>query len=111
MSTAAAAIDGEFRRVALLGNPNCGKTALFNLLTGSRQKVANYAGVTVERKEGIARSADDVDVVKLHGYGFPRWRGGPMHYAESRDGGEMAALMRSVAGQSPHSWKVSKRFS
>ena len=39
-------------RAALLGNPNCGKTALFNLLTGSRQKVANYAGVTVERKEG-----------------------------------------------------------
>ena len=39
-------------RVALLGNPNCGKTALFNLLTGARQKVANYAGVTVERKEG-----------------------------------------------------------
>ena len=42
------------QRVALLGNPNCGKTALFNLLTGSRQKVANYAGVTVERKEGVA---------------------------------------------------------
>ncbi|MDR0217058.1 MAG: ferrous iron transporter B [Comamonas sp.] len=39
-------------RAALLGNPNCGKTALFNLLTGARQKVANYAGVTVERKEG-----------------------------------------------------------
>jgi len=38
--------------LALVGNPNCGKTALFNLLTGSRQKVANYAGVTVERKEG-----------------------------------------------------------
>lgn len=38
--------------VALLGNPNCGKTALFNLMTGARQKVANYAGVTVERKEG-----------------------------------------------------------
>jgi len=38
--------------VALVGNPNCGKTALFNLLTGSKQKVANYAGVTVERKEG-----------------------------------------------------------
>jgi ferrous iron transport protein B len=38
--------------LALLGNPNCGKTALFNRLTGSRQKVANYAGVTVERKEG-----------------------------------------------------------
>ena len=39
-------------RVALVGNPNCGKTALFNQLTGSRQKVANYTGVTVERKEG-----------------------------------------------------------
>ncbi|MBO5996851.1 MAG: ferrous iron transporter B [Acetobacter sp.] len=39
-------------RIALVGNPNCGKTALFNQLTGSRQKVANYAGVTVERKSG-----------------------------------------------------------
>jgi len=39
--------------IALVGNPNCGKTALFNLLTGSHQKVANYAGVTVERKEGV----------------------------------------------------------
>jgi ferrous iron transport protein B len=38
--------------IALIGNPNCGKTALFNRLTGARQKVANYAGVTVERKEG-----------------------------------------------------------
>jgi ferrous iron transport protein B len=38
--------------LALVGNPNCGKTALFNRLTGGRQKVANYAGVTVERKEG-----------------------------------------------------------
>ena len=45
MSTAPASM----LHVALLGNPNCGKTALFNLLTGSRQKVANYAGVTVER--------------------------------------------------------------
>ena len=44
--------------VALVGNPNCGKTALFNRLTGSRQKVANYAGVTVERKEGQLRTAD-----------------------------------------------------
>ncbi|MFT8719858.1 ferrous iron transport protein B [Acetobacter sp.] len=39
-------------RAALVGNPNCGKTSLFNQLTGSNQKVANYAGVTVERKEG-----------------------------------------------------------
>jgi ferrous iron transport protein B len=41
-------------RIALVGNPNSGKTALFNALTGSRQKVANYPGVTVERKEGLA---------------------------------------------------------
>jgi ferrous iron transport protein B len=42
----------EAMSLVLLGNPNCGKTALFNLLTGSRQKVANYPGVTVDRKEG-----------------------------------------------------------
>ncbi|MBN9571076.1 MAG: 50S ribosome-binding GTPase, partial [Alphaproteobacteria bacterium] len=39
-------------RIALVGNPNSGKTALFNALTGARQKVANYPGVTVERKAG-----------------------------------------------------------
>lgn len=44
-------------RVALVGNPNSGKTALFNALTGAHQKVANYAGVTVERKEGRIRTA------------------------------------------------------
>ncbi|NDK37574.1 ferrous iron transport protein B [Pseudoxanthomonas gei] len=44
-------------RLALVGSPNCGKTALFNQLTGSRQKVANYAGVTVERKEGRLQGA------------------------------------------------------
>lgn len=56
-------------RVALLGNPNCGKTALFNLLTGSRQKVANYAGVTVERKEGylLTASGRRVTVLDLPG--------------------------------------------
>jgi len=43
--------------LALVGNPNCGKTALFNRLTGSHQKVGNYAGVTVERKEGRLTSA------------------------------------------------------
>jgi ferrous iron transport protein B len=47
---------------ALVGNPNCGKTALFNQLTGSRQKVANYAGVTVERKEGRFQTPAGVNV-------------------------------------------------
>jgi ferrous iron transport protein B len=45
-------------RVALVGVPNCGKTALFNRLTGSRQKVANYPGVTVERREGERATAE-----------------------------------------------------
>jgi ferrous iron transport protein B len=48
-----AAVSAPIPLIALVGNPNCGKTALFNMLTGSRQKVANYAGVTVERKEGL----------------------------------------------------------
>ena len=57
------------RLLALVGNPNCGKTALFNLLTGSRQKVANYAGVTVERKEGrlITHAGHTVRVLDLPG--------------------------------------------
>jgi len=56
-------------RVALVGNPNSGKTALFNALTGGRQKVANYAGVTVERKEGslITPSGRRVMILDLPG--------------------------------------------
>ena len=55
--------------VALVGNPNCGKTALFNLLTGARQTVANYAGVTVERKVGMLRlpSGHSLSVIDLPG--------------------------------------------
>jgi ferrous iron transport protein B len=53
--------------IALVGNPNCGKTALFNQLTGSRQKVANYAGVTVERKEGRLRGSGETTVLDLPG--------------------------------------------
>jgi ferrous iron transport protein B len=63
----AAALPGL--RIALVGNPNCGKTALFNLLTGARQKVANYAGVTVERKVGTVtlKSGRSVSVIDLPG--------------------------------------------
>ncbi len=53
MSTSAVPTGLAPDQLALLGHPNSGKTALFNLLTGSRQKVANYAGVTVDRKEGV----------------------------------------------------------
>ena len=65
--TAAAISDSK--RMALVGNPNSGKTALFNALTGSRQKVANYAGVTVERKEGVvtAPSGRVIQVLDLPG--------------------------------------------
>jgi len=56
-------------RIAIVGNPNSGKTALFNQLTGTRQKVANYAGVTIERKEGhyTAPSGRSVRVLDLPG--------------------------------------------
>ena len=65
-------VAGEARRMlrmALVGNPNSGKTALFNALTGSRQKVANYAGVTVERKEGHLTAPDGrrISVLDLPG--------------------------------------------
>ncbi len=64
MNASAAAL-----RIAIVGNPNSGKTALFNQLTGTRQKVANYAGVTIERKEGFytAPSGRTVRVLDLPG--------------------------------------------
>ena len=57
------------RQFALIGTPNSGKTALFNALTGSRQKVANYPGVTVERKSGVFQTpaGDSVNLIDLPG--------------------------------------------
>ncbi len=52
---------------ALLGNPNSGKTTVFNHLTGSSQRVGNWPGVTIERKTGRLRGAEDVDIVDLPG--------------------------------------------
>ena len=54
-------------RIALAGNPNCGKTTLFNALTGSNQFVGNWPGVTVEKKEGKLKKHDDVIVTDLPG--------------------------------------------
>ncbi|HEY9036331.1 MAG TPA: Fe(2+) transporter permease subunit FeoB [Pseudomonadales bacterium] len=58
----------SYRTAALVGNPNCGKTTLFNALTGARQKVGNWPGVTVERKQGHFSHADrKIQVVDLPG--------------------------------------------
>ena len=54
-------------RIALAGNPNSGKTTLFNALTGSNQFVGNWPGVTVEKKEGKLRKHDDVIITDLPG--------------------------------------------
>lgn len=55
-------------RFALAGNPNCGKTTLFNQLTGSRAHVGNWPGVTVERKEGkYNKSSEDITIIDLPG--------------------------------------------
>lgn len=54
-------------KIALAGNPNCGKTTLFNSLTGSRQRVGNWPGVTVEKKEGLLKGREDVVIQDLPG--------------------------------------------
>ena len=54
-------------KIALVGNPNCGKTTLFNTLTGSNQFVGNWPGVTVEKKEGRLKGYKDVVITDLPG--------------------------------------------
>lgn len=55
-------------KVALIGNPNCGKTTIFNHLTGYRHKIANYPGVTVEKKSGIRKIDDlEIEIIDLPG--------------------------------------------
>ncbi|MBP8246389.1 MAG: ferrous iron transporter B [Phenylobacterium sp.] len=83
-------------RVALVGNPNSGKTALFNALTGGRQKVANYAGVTVERKEGTVTTASGRTIHVLDLPGTYSLRARSPDEVVTRD-----AVLGQLAGETP----------
>src|SRR5579859_2444247 len=83
-------------RIALVGNPNSGKTALFNALTGSRQKVANYAGVTVERKEGQVATPNGRSLSVLDLPGTYSLRARSPDEVVTRD-----AVLGKLAGETP----------
>lgn len=83
-------------RVALVGNPNSGKTALFNALTGAHQKVANYAGVTVERKEGRITAADGRTLSVLDLPGTYSLRARSLDEEVTRD-----AVLGALPGETP----------
>ena len=83
-------------RIALVGNPNSGKTALFNALTGAHQKVANYAGVTVERKMGIIRSESGRTLHVLDLPGTYSLRARSMDEEVTRD-----AVLGALPGEAP----------
>ncbi len=83
-------------RVALVGNPNSGKTATFNALTGARQKVANYAGVTVERKEGQLLCPDGQRMVVIDLPGTYSLRARSPDEVVTRD-----AILGHLAGEVP----------
>ncbi len=66
--------------------------------------LANEGALIIE--EGIAEGAEAVDMVQIHGYGFPRWRGGPMCYREEIGRAASRATMETVAAESPGSWQL-----
>ena len=60
--------EGETLTFALVGNQNCGKTTLFNQLTGSKQHVGNFPGVTVDRKDGVIKGHNNTLITDLPGF-------------------------------------------
>ena len=86
----------EVLRVAIIGNPNTGKTTLFNALTGLRQRVGNFAGVTVERVEGSFRASDGrrVSVLDL-----------PGSYSLSAGSPDEKIALDVLLGKSEESWR------
>lgn len=71
--------------------------------------LVNEGALIVE--QGIAENDAAVDMVQIHGYGFPRWRGGPMHHGEQQGWDVIAHAMKSVILQSANTWTLSKRLS
>jgi 3-hydroxyacyl-CoA dehydrogenase len=79
------------------------------ITAGILAAIVNEGAQIVE--EGIAADPRDVDMVMIHGYGFPRWRGGPMHYADHTGLEQVGTDMAQIARQSPNSWAISKLLS
>ena len=107
-------MEAPLLHLALVGTPNSGKTSLFNALTGSRQKVANYPGVTVERKEGffVTPLGRQVSVVDLPGTYSLRGRS-PDEELESRlielgfvEGAKVEILHEGIVGRDPIAVRV-----
>ncbi len=80
-------------------------TEIQNLLLAA---MANEGALIVE--EGIAQSAGDIDVVKVHGYGFPRWRGGPMQAAKALGHTHIQNALTTLEESSPNSWRRARLF-
>ena len=85
--------------IALAGNPNCGKTTLFNSLTGGKQRIGNWPGVTVEKKEGTFKSDNiNFNIVDLPGIyslsAYSEYCRSDLHYHYSALGESLKAVSR-----------------
>ena len=84
---------------------NRSEAELYNLLVTA---IANEGACIVE--EGIAETDQVVDIVKIHGYGFPRWKGGPMNWAKEVGLEAIQGYLTELEQASPNSWVRAKRF-